>query len=37
MIARAMVHEPRVVLLDEPFTGLDEGGARALTSALETP
>ena len=35
-IARAMVHEPRVVLLDEPFTGLDEGGARALTSALET-
>lgn len=35
-IARAMVHEPRVVLLDEPFTGLDEAGARALTEALTT-
>ncbi len=35
-IARAMVHEPRVVLLDEPFTGLDEVGARALTAALTT-
>jgi heme exporter protein A len=33
-IARAMVHEPRVVLLDEPYTGLDEVGARALTEAL---
>jgi heme exporter protein A len=35
-IARAMVHEPSVVLLDEPFTGLDEAGARALTEALTT-
>ena len=35
-IARAMVHGPRVVLLDEPFTGLDEAGARALTEALTT-
>jgi heme exporter protein A len=33
-IARAMVHGPRVVLLDEPYTGLDELGARALTTAL---
>jgi heme exporter protein A len=33
-IARAMVHAPRVVLLDEPFTGLDELGARALAGAL---
>ena len=35
-IARAMVHAPEVVLLDEPFTGLDEAGARALTEALTT-
>jgi heme exporter protein A len=33
-IARAMVHGPRVVLLDEPFTGLDELGARALTDTI---
>jgi heme exporter protein A len=33
-IARAMVHAPRIVLLDEPFTGLDEVGARALTDAI---
>jgi heme exporter protein A len=34
-IARAFVHNPRIVLLDEPYTGLDALGAAALTTALE--
>ena len=33
-VARAIVHEPDVLLADEPFTGLDVVGARALTSLL---
>jgi heme exporter protein A len=35
-ISRAIVHDPRVVLLDEPYTGLDEGGAAALSDALQS-
>ena len=33
-IARAMVHSPQLVLADEPYNGLDESGARALSSLL---
>ena len=33
-IARAMVHSPRVVLADEPYSGLDDSGARSLTALL---
>jgi heme exporter protein A len=33
-IARAMVHSPQVVLADEPYSGLDDSGARALTALL---
>ncbi|MBA3465944.1 MAG: ABC transporter ATP-binding protein, partial [Gemmatimonadaceae bacterium] len=34
-ISRAMVHSPRMLLADEPYTGLDESGARALTGLLQ--
>jgi heme exporter protein A len=35
-IARATVHEPSVILLDEPYSGLDEAGAQALTALLRS-
>jgi heme exporter protein A len=34
-IARAMVHSPQLVLADEPYSGLDESGASALTAVLQ--
>lgn len=33
-MARAVLHRPRVLLLDEPYTGLDPQAAQALTDLL---
>jgi len=33
-IARALIHDPRVLLLDEPFTGLDRMAAEELRELL---
>ena len=35
-IERALIHDPRLVLLDEPFTGLDEASAERLKTRLRT-
>ena len=33
-LERALIHDPRLVLLDEPFTGLDDASASALLRRL---
>jgi ABC-2 type transport system ATP-binding protein len=34
-LAGALVHDPQLIILDEPFTGLDAGSARLIKDMLK--